>query len=251
MMTLVRAVVLLISLKYLLLFLGYLASSLVTLAMRMSSRSVSVGREKEGTCTPPQRDGGQRDRPSGSGAVSDLFVRLINGWLLYSITYTGRIPSHGVRNFLYRHAYHVNMGKHAIIYGRGEIRAPYNVWIGEGSIIGDECKLDGRRGIRIGKHVNFSTGVWIWTDQHDPQCPDFSGSGQGGPVTVGDRVWISSRTVILPGITIGEGAVIAAGAVVTKDVEPFSIYGGVPARKIGERNRDLVYEFTGGPLFFY
>ncbi len=156
-----------------------------------------------------------------------------------------------MRNFIYRHIYHLTLGERAIIYGGSEIRAPYNITIGKGSIIGDDSKLDGRNGIVIGKNVNFSTGVWIWTDQHDPQCPDFSCGDQGGPVIVGDRVWVSCRTVILPGVTLGEGAVIAAGAVVTKDAEPFGIYAGVPARKIGERNKNLVYEFDGRPLPFY
>jgi acetyltransferase-like isoleucine patch superfamily enzyme len=55
----------------------------------------------------------------------------------------------------------------------------------------------------------------------------------------------------LPGVTIGEGAVVAAGAVVTKDADPYGIYGGVPAKKIGERSKDLVYELDGKPLPFY
>ena len=66
---------------------------------------------------------------------------------------------------------------------------------------------------------------------------------------IGDRVWIAYRAVILPGVTIGEGAVIAAGAVVTRDVGPFSIMAGVPAKKIGERNRNLDYQLDFRPLF--
>lgn len=72
----------------------------------------------------------------------------------------------------------------------------------------------------------------------------------GAPVKIHGRVWISCRTIILPGVTIGEGAVIAAGAVVTKDVELYSIYGGIPAVKIGERNRNLIYNFNGRFLPF-
>lgn len=68
---------------------------------------------------------------------------------------------------------------------------------------------------------------------------------------IGNRVWLSCRTVVLPGVTIGEGSVIAAGAIVTKNVEPYSIYGGIPAKKIGDRNRNLTYEFDGKYLPFY
>jgi maltose O-acetyltransferase len=68
-------------------------------------------------------------------------------------------------------------------------------------------------------------------------------------VIIGDHVWIAYRAVILPGVTIGEGAVVAAGAVVTRDVEPFPIVAGVPAKKIGERNRNLDYQLHFSPLF--
>ena len=65
------------------------------------------------------------------------------------------------------------------------------------------------------------------------------------PVEIGDRAWISSRSVILPHNTIGEGAVVAAGAVVTKSVPAYTIVGGVPAKIIGQRSHTLNYEFSG------
>ena len=61
---------------------------------------------------------------------------------------------------------------------------------------------------------------------------------------IGDRVWIAYRATILPEVEIGEGAVIAAGAIVTTNVEPFTIVAGVPARKIGERSRELRYRLN-------
>ena len=70
-------------------------------------------------------------------------------------------------------------------------------------------------------------------------------------MTIGNRAWIGPGTTILHSVNIGEGAVIAAGAVVTKDVEPFAIMAGIPARKIGERNHNLRYEFNGYPAPFY
>lgn len=59
----------------------------------------------------------------------------------------------------------------------------------------------------------------------------------GGEVEIGPYAWICSRSIILPGIKIGEGAVVASGAVVTKDVPPYAVVGGVPARVIGQRER--------------
>ena len=82
---------------------------------------------------------------------------------------------------------------------------------------------------------------------HDPQSSDFA--DRGGDVVIGNRVWIGYRAIILPGITIGEGAVVGAGAVVTKDVEPFAIMAGNPARKIGERSKELSYRLNYDPIF--
>jgi maltose O-acetyltransferase len=67
-------------------------------------------------------------------------------------------------------------------------------------------------------------------------------------VTIGDHVWIGYRALILPGVSIGTGAVVAAGAVATRDVEPFTIVAGSPARKIGGRPRRLDYHLDFQPL---
>ena len=146
------------------------------------------------------------------------------------------IPSHTIRNYLYRHIFKVKLAQNAVIYYGAEIRAPWNLEIGEGSIIGDKSILDARRGIKIGRNVNFSTGVWIWTEQHGVNNIDFSCDGEGGSVIIEDRCWCGPRTIILPGRQMKEGSVLAAGAVLTKDTEPFSINAGIPAKKIGERN---------------
>jgi len=151
---------------------------------------------------------------------------------------------------LYRKVFKMNLGDKVVIHYGTEIRAPWNISIGEGTIIGDKAILDGRSGIVIGKNVNFSTGAWLWTLQHDVNDPTFSTEGQGLPIVIEDRAWISCRTVILPGVIIGEGSVVAAGGVVTKNTEPYSINGGVPCKKIGERNRNLEYAFDGSHAHF-
>lgn len=176
--------------------------------------------------------------------IKSIF-RFYKSWIRYKLYRLGRIPSHNFRNFMLRNIYLMNIGKNAVLYGGFEIRAPWKIVIGEGSVIGDESKLDGRNGLIIGKNVNLSTGVWIWTEQHDINDPYFMSNNKGGKVIIEDRVWVSSRTVLLPSVHIGEGAVIAAGAVVTSDCKAFSIYGGVPARQIGIRSHDLRYEFNG------
>lgn len=132
------------------------------------------------------------------------------------------------------------IGRGAHIYGLVEVRNPWRLNLGRNSVVGEHCLLDCRRGLNIDENVNISSGVWIWTLHHDMNDPEFKAVGE--PVNIQSYSWICSRATILPGVTIGEGAVVAAGAVVTSDVEPYTIVGGVPARRIGERSKDLNYE---------
>ncbi|MCW2284513.1 acetyltransferase-like isoleucine patch superfamily enzyme [Rhodoblastus acidophilus] len=119
--------------------------------------------------------------------------------------------------------------------------------IGNNTAINRFAYLDGRVPLYIGNNVNISHYSIIQTLTHDPQHPDFICLER--PVAIMDHAWIGARVVILPGVTIGEGAVVAAGAIVTKDVAPYTIVGGNPARKIGERSRDLRYKTKYFPYF--
>ena len=145
------------------------------------------------------------------------------------------------------------MNTNSIIYFGAEIRGGYYLTIGKGAIIGDKAVLDARRGgIEIGENVQLGSFVKLWTGSHDHDDPLFrSTPAKRGPIRIGDRAWLGPDVTVLHSVTIGEGAVIAAGAVVTKDVEPYAILGGIPAKKIGERNRQLSYIFNGNNLPFY
>jgi acetyltransferase-like isoleucine patch superfamily enzyme len=127
----------------------------------------------------------------------------------------------------------------SVIYSGFIISKANKIEIGANSVIGHKATLDGRNGIYIGKYVNISSEVMIWTNQHDYNDPNFK--IVGGKVVIEDYVWISTRAIILPGVKIGKGSVIAAGSVVTKTVEPFSIMAGVPAKKVGTRENNLGY----------
>ena len=176
----------------------------------------------------------------------------IRGYMRYMDFQTGLIPSHHIRNFIYRRIFLVQMEQKAIIYWGAEIRCHGKLKIGKGSIIGDKALLDARNGISIGKNVNFSSNISIYTEQHDHRDPMFRcNSSDAFSVNIGDRAWIGPNAIILHGVHIGEGAVVAAGSVVTKDVPPFTIVAGVPARKIGLRNKNLCYNFDGKPIPFF
>jgi len=148
-------------------------------------------------------------------------------------------PSHHFRNFILRTFCRMKLHKEAVLYSGFLIRSPKRIKIGKGTVVGYNCELDGRMNLTIGENVNISSDVKFYTLQHDYNAKNFK--AVGAPIVIGDYVWVSVRAIILPGVTIGKGAVIAAGAVVTKDVEPYAIMGGVPAKKISERSQILDY----------
>ena len=169
--------------------------------------------------------------------------RLIQSAEFLSLHYAGLIPCQTIRFSIYR-SFGLKLGKDSVIYAGCEVRRPKGIRIGAGSSIGHRCILDGRSGLTIGNSVNMSTGAWIWTLQHDLNSPDFR--IEGTPVVINDYVWLGGRTIILPGVTVGRGAVVASGAVVTKDVPEYAIVAGIPARIIGQRSRDLNYRCGPG-----
>ena len=173
-----------------------------------------------------------------------------NGWQRYMLYQVGLIPSHHIRRFTYK-ALGAEIGKHVVCHFRTELRGLQHLKIGDGTIIGDNTLLDSRRGLTIGKNVNISSNVSIYTLQHDYRSSTFSCPSDGGKVNIGDRTWIGCNVIILPGVNIGEGAVCCAGCVVTKDVEPYTVVAGIPAKKVNERPRDLRYEFTGRAVRLY
>lgn len=153
------------------------------------------------------------------------------------------LPSHTLR-ILGLRAVGAALGKDILIYHGFWVWYPWCLSIGNHTVVGDHVILDARGGIQIGESVNISSEVAIWTGQHDLQSPDFA--YVKSPVRIGNHAWLSFRSIILPGVTVGEGAVIAAGAVVTKDVPPYTVMAGIPAKPIGPRNKDLRYNLGRG-----
>lgn len=190
-------------------------------------------------------------RNNTNGGVKVVIKRLLYGWMMYSIERLGRVPLQKYRIFILKKIYRMDIGKNVVIYHGFHIRAPWNIRIGKGTIVGDGVLLDGRNGLDIGENVNISTEACIYTEQHDINDPYFACADSGGRVVIGNRVWLSSRTTVLPKVTIGDGAVLASSALTAKDLDEYTMYGGIPAKKIGERSRNLQYEFDGTYVPFY
>jgi len=119
----------------------------------------------------------------------------------------------------------------------------YDIEIGDYSGIGINAHLDGAASIIIGNHVMIGPDVVIVTanHKHDDITRPMMGQGfERAPVIIEDDVWIGWRAIILPGVRIGRSSIIGAGAVVAKDVPPFSIVVGNPARVVKKRDGSLV-----------
>lgn len=160
--------------------------------------------------------------------------------LIYSIVFW--IPSHTLRKLLVKLTFK-HIGKRVCLLRNLDIRKPKNIEIGNDVVINKKVLLDGRGGIlKIGNHVDIAQETIIWTLGHDVN--GLKHDSWGGQTTICDYVWIGARSTIMPGVTIGRGAVVGSCSVVTKDVPENSIVVGVPARIIGYRNNPLMYELN-------
>ena len=176
-----------------------------------------------------------------------FFLQLRRGLAFYIANHwLPLVPIYRLRYWYLRKFCHYVIGRHVSI-------APTTFFTGNKLEIGDctvvnrQCYLDAREGLYIGSNVSISNQVYIQTATHDLQDPNFR--YVPGPVVIQDYAWIGARAIVVPGVTIGEGAVVGAGAVVTHDVAPHTIVVGVPAQVIGERPRDLRYKLDYFPFF--
>ncbi len=173
-------------------------------------------------------------------AIVALGSYLFNRFIMY-------IPFHSFRLFFIK----INvkkLGKETGILMGCEIRKGKNIEIGNNSVINKKVLLDGRGGkLIIKNNVDIAQETNIWTLEHDVH-DDFH-RDRGGDVIIEDYVWIASRCTILPGVTIGKGAVVASNSVVTKDVPSMAIVAGIPAKIIGQRKSQLKYLLNYKPWF--
>lgn len=152
------------------------------------------------------------------------------------------IPFWTLRRWLLK-AIGVKMGKGTFVMKSNYWINPNMVSIGSYSHINRGCVIDGRGGLTIGNSVSISFGVYIMTGGHDAASSSFAGKFR--PIVIDDYAWIGVGAKILQGVHIGEGAVVAAGAVVSRDVPPYAVVAGVPARKISERSVKPDYKCCG------
>ena len=137
----------------------------------------------------------------------------------------------------------MRIGKGAFVMKHNYIITPQRLTIGNHSHINRGCTLDARGTIKIGENVSISHGVAIITGSHDKDSYNFQ--ARFLPIRIDDYAWIGVNATILQNVHVGKGAVVCAGAVVTHDVKPYTIVGGIPAREIGNRNQNFNYQCNG------
>jgi len=173
-----------------------------------------------------------------------------NGFLFVANRMVSRVPIHWFRLFFYRHFMRFSIGSCSYIFMDAwfDSKGKGSFIMGNNSVVNQRCRLDTRGSILIGSNVSISAEVCILTADHDLQSPTFEGRTK--TVSIADFVFVGTRAMILPGVVVGRGAAIGAGAVVTRNVPEYAIVAGCPAVQIGSRDpSSSAYMIEYGRLF--
>lgn len=159
--------------------------------------------------------------------------------VLFGNAIWNKLPSRHLRKWFYQ-MLGAKIGKDCFPSRRVEILLPMGLELGERVAVGWFAELDARAGIKIGNDTNVSSHVKLITGSHDVDDKEYMADFK--PIEIGHHCWIGTGAIVLQGVKIGDGAVVAAGAVVTKDIPANEVWGGVPAKYIKKRNINLDYK---------
>jgi putative colanic acid biosynthesis acetyltransferase WcaF len=141
-------------------------------------------------------------------------------------------PAHAWRSFLLR-CFGAKMGRSCHIYPKAVVWAPWNLYCGYQATVADGATVYNPKPIRLGTHAIVSQEAYLCGATHDYEDPAFP--LVAAEISIGDNAWVCARATVQPGVKVGEGAVLALGSVATRDLQPWTVYAGVPARKIKSR----------------
>ena len=159
-----------------------------------------------------------------------------NYWLTY-------FPVYGIRLLYLRHILGVKIGKESFVH-MGCFFEDAKTIIGSNSVIGRNCYLGGGV-LTIKNNVSITAQTYIFCSTHFKDSPTFKCINKN--VTIEDHAWIGARAMVLPGVNIGKGSILGASSVATKDIPDYTVYAGVPAKRIGNRSKNLTYRLKYFP----
>jgi putative colanic acid biosynthesis acetyltransferase WcaF len=171
-----------------------------------------------------------------SFSLGNRFLRLFWGAVYVLLFRTSPRPMHAWRSFLLRR-FGAEIGPNVHIYPTARIWAPWNLVCDDGAAVADEAIIYNPKTVRLGSHAIVSQQAYICGATHDYEDPAFPLISF--PIVLGPYSWVCARATVQPGVNLGEGAILGLGAVATRDLEPWTIYGGIPARKIKSRKRTI------------
>lgn len=183
-------------------------------------------------------------------AVAKLILRIVRSaierirlsffafpWYLhnYIVAY---IPWHFLRILSCKHLLGVKIGKNVFIHFG--VMFVGDITIGAHCVIGRNCYLGGP--IKIGENVSITAGTYMFASTHIKDSPSFEGYYDA--IVINDYAWLGARSMVLPGVSIGKGAVLGAQSTLTKNIPDFAVYAGSPAKEVGKRSQALEYELN-------
>jgi maltose O-acetyltransferase len=143
-----------------------------------------------------------------------------------------------------------HMGSETVVQHGLRITVPEKVSIGSHCNLGSDVFITGGGGVRIGDWTGFGPDVKVWSVNHrfdDPDTPWLLQGWESKEVVIEDDVWLAANVFVMPGVTIGKGAIVSAGTVVNKSVPAFAIVAGNPGRVVGWRKRPVEEASEIGP----
>jgi len=158
--------------------------------------------------------------------------------IVYAVLYRlSPRPFHAWRAMLLR-LFGAKLGPACHFYPRARVWAPWNLICEERVSVADDAELYNPSPLYMGSHCIVSQGAYICGATHEYNNPEFR--LVHFPTRLGPYSWVCARATVNPGVNLGAGAILALGSVATRDLEPFGIYAGIPARKIRQRLRSAV-----------
>lgn len=141
-------------------------------------------------------------------------------------------PMHRWRAWMLRR-FGATLGPDCHIYAKARIWAPWNLHCEDAVAIADDAEIYNPTKVELRSHAIVSQGAYLCGASHDVNDAAFP--MVSGPIVIGRYAWVCARASVQMGVTIGDGAVLGLGAVATRDLEPWTVYGGIPARPISRR----------------